>query len=61
LVPQNLWSIIGDSGYIVSSLLPSTAAWHSVHIPTGKMGTRPANASLAGLMDLPRLMGSPTG
>src|SRR6516164_8725064 len=41
LVPQNLWSIIGDSGYIVSSLLPSTAAWHSVHIPTGKMGTRP--------------------
>jgi hypothetical protein len=35
------WSIIGDSGWVVSSILPSTSAFYAVHIPTGKMGTRP--------------------
>src|SRR5713101_4148750 len=34
-------SIIGDSDCGVRSILPSTSASHSVHIPTGKLGTRP--------------------
>jgi hypothetical protein len=40
-VSHTLGSIIGDSGWIVSSILPSTSALYFVHIPTGKMGTRP--------------------
>jgi len=36
-----LWSIIGDSGFVVSSVVPSTQALLSFHILTGKMETRP--------------------
>lgn len=36
-----LWSIIGESGFVVSSVVPSTQALLSGHILTGKTGTRP--------------------
>ena len=36
-----LWSIIGDSGGIVTPLWCSTPAWHPSYMLTGKMGTRP--------------------
>lgn len=41
-----LWSIIGDSGFVVSSVVPSTQALLSFHILTGKMETRPARQAL---------------
>lgn len=41
LVIHTLGSIIGASGWVVSSILPSTSVLYAVHIPTGKMGTRP--------------------
>ena len=37
----DLWSIIGDSGFVVSSLVSSASAFFSFHLLTGKMGTRP--------------------
>jgi len=37
----DLWSIIGDSGFIVSSLVSSALAFFSFHLLTGKVGTRP--------------------
>jgi hypothetical protein len=37
----DLWSIIGDSGFVVSSLVSSASASFSFHLLTGKMGTRP--------------------
>src|SRR2546425_13279759 len=37
----DLWSIIGDSGFVVSSIVSSVAALLSFHVLTGKMGTRP--------------------
>src|SRR6266852_3730792 len=40
-VESMLGSIIGDSGFVVSSVLLSALALHSVHMSTGKMGTRP--------------------
>ncbi len=40
-VESMLWSIIGDSGFVVSSVVPSAQALLSFHILTGKMGTRP--------------------
>src|SRR5439155_25757121 len=40
-VESMLWSIIGDSGFVVSSVVPSTQALLSFHILTGKMETRP--------------------
>src|SRR5262249_14095711 len=36
-----LWSIIGDSGFVVSLILPSTVALLSFHRSTGKLGSRP--------------------
>jgi hypothetical protein len=33
-------SIIGASGWVVSSLLPATSVLYAVHRPTGNMGTR---------------------
>jgi hypothetical protein len=36
-----LWSIIGDSGFVVSSLGSSASTFFSFHLLTGKMGTRP--------------------
>src|SRR6266581_4930097 len=41
VVIHTLGSIIGASGWVVSSILPSTSILYAVHIPTGKMGTRP--------------------
>jgi hypothetical protein len=37
----DFWSIIGDSGFIVSSLVSSALAFFSFHLLTGKVGTRP--------------------
>jgi hypothetical protein len=37
----DLWSIIGDVGFVVSSLVSSASAFFSFHLLTGKMGTRP--------------------
>jgi hypothetical protein len=39
-----LWSIIGDSGFVVSSLVSSASAFLPFHLLTGKMGTRPGFA-----------------
>jgi hypothetical protein len=43
----DLWSIIGDSGFVVSSVVSSVAALLSFHVLTGKMGTRPARLGIA--------------
>jgi hypothetical protein len=40
-VIHHLWSIIGDSGLVVSSILPSAVALLSFHTSTGKLGLRP--------------------
>jgi hypothetical protein len=40
-LPCDPWSIIGDSGCIVSSLVSSASAFFSFHLLTGKMGPRP--------------------
>jgi hypothetical protein len=40
-VESLLWSIIGDSGFVVSAVVPSAQALLSFHLLTGKMGTRP--------------------
>jgi hypothetical protein len=45
-----LWSIIGDSGGVVTPVWGSTPAWHASHMSTGNMGTRP----LYGFADLNR-------
>src|SRR5262249_36891483 len=37
-----IWSIIGDSGFVVSSILSSAVTLLSFHMPTGKLGSRPA-------------------
>src|SRR5712691_4508633 len=41
VVQCDLWSIIGDSGFVVSSVVSSASASFSFHMLTGKMGTRP--------------------
>jgi putative transposase len=40
----DLWSIIGDGGFVVSSLVSSALAFFPFHLLTGKMGTRPLMA-----------------
>ena len=40
-VESMLWSIIGESGFVVSSVVPSAQALLSLHMPTGKLGSRP--------------------
>src|SRR6266851_4745958 len=40
-VESMLWSIIGDVGFVVSSVVLATQALLSFHILTGKMETRP--------------------
>jgi hypothetical protein len=40
-VSGDLWSIIGDSGFVVSALVSSALASFSFHLLTGKMGTLP--------------------
>jgi hypothetical protein len=40
---HHLASIIGDSGFVVSSVLLSAATLLSSHMSTGNMGTRPEN------------------
>ena len=42
----DLWSIIGDAGFVVSSLVSSASAFFSFHLLTGKMGTRPCNIAV---------------
>src|SRR5262249_60146519 len=43
-VIHHLWSIIGDSGFVVSLILLSTVALLSFHRSTGKLGSRPVPA-----------------
>src|SRR5215468_6908663 len=45
-VIHHLWSIIGDSGFVVSLILPSTVALLSFHRSTGKLGSRPLGTSV---------------
>jgi hypothetical protein len=45
VVQCDLWSIIGDSGFVVSSVVSSASASFSFHMLTGKMGTRPSPVS----------------
>jgi hypothetical protein len=40
-VESMLWSIIGEAGFVVSSVVPSAQALLSFHMPTGKLGLRP--------------------
>src|SRR5262249_29582987 len=40
-VESLLWSIIGDAGFVVSSVAPSAQALLSFHLLTGKLGSRP--------------------
>src|SRR6266446_8458174 len=40
-VTHSLWSIIDDSGFVVSSVMPSVLSPLSFQQLTGKMGTRP--------------------
>src|SRR5216683_5348843 len=41
-VESMFWSIIGDVGFVVSSVVLATQALLSFHILTGKMETRPS-------------------
>src|SRR5215510_969571 len=41
-VIHHLWSIIGDTGGVVSFILPSALALLSFHMSTGKLGSRPS-------------------
>ena len=41
-----LWSIISESDFVVSSVVRSAQALLSFHMPTGKLGSRPADATL---------------
>src|SRR5207245_479807 len=43
-VTHSLWSIIDDSGFVVSSVMPSVLSPLSFQQLTGKMGTRPSTA-----------------
>src|SRR5215475_11409308 len=43
-VIHHLWSIIGDTGGVVSFILPSALALLSFHMSTGKLGSRPSAA-----------------
>ena len=47
-VESLLWSIIGDSGFVVSAVVPSAQALLSFHLLTGKMGTRPRQTAREG-------------
>src|SRR5215475_11931636 len=40
-VESMLWSIISESDFVVSSVVPSAQALLSFHMPTGKLGSRP--------------------
>src|SRR5215211_4245375 len=41
VVTHRLWSIIGDSGAVVSSVRPSALVPFSLHVLTGNLGSRP--------------------
>ncbi len=45
-VQYALWSIIGDSGLVVSAVVSLALASFSFHMLTGKMGTRPLATAL---------------
>jgi hypothetical protein len=45
-VKRILWSIIGDSGCIVTSVWCSTPALHASHMSTGNLGTRPVEQAV---------------
>jgi hypothetical protein len=40
-VTHRLWSIISDSGSVVSSVRPAALALLSFHVLTGNLGSRP--------------------
>src|SRR5215813_9543460 len=42
-VESMLWSIISESDFVVSSVVPSAQALLSFHMPTGKLGSRPTS------------------
>jgi hypothetical protein len=48
-----LWSIIDDSGFVVSSILPSAVTLLSFHRSTGKLGSRPRELLRSAVLDLP--------
>jgi hypothetical protein len=50
----DLWSISGDAGFMVSSLVSSASACFSFHLLTGKMGTRPFSAYGALVLNMSR-------
>ena len=47
-VESMLWSIIGEAGFVVSSVVPSAQALLSFHMPTGKLGLRPVAVGKGG-------------
>src|SRR5215813_2023395 len=51
VVTHRLWSIIGDSGSVVSSVGPSALALLSFHALTGNLGSRPPQLATSYLED----------
>src|SRR2546426_5366524 len=51
-VTHSLWSIIDDSGFVVSSVMPSVLSPLSFQQLTGKMGTRPFPPASRGMADI---------
>jgi hypothetical protein len=49
-VESMLWSIISESDFVVSSVVPSAQALLSFHMPTGKLGSRPEHSILVRLL-----------
>jgi hypothetical protein len=60
-VIPHLWSIIGDSGFVVSSILPSGVALLSFHMPTGKLGSRPVETVLFTNKEIDNVQGYGSG
>jgi hypothetical protein len=50
-----IWSIIGDAGFVVSSILSSAVTLLSFHMPTGKLGSRPIASGVSCLLSRARL------
>jgi putative acetyltransferase len=56
-VTHSLWSIIDDSGFVVSSVMPSVLSPLSLQQLTGKMGTRPPEITFWTMWDAGVLAG----
>ena len=57
-VIHHLWSIIGDSSFVVSLILPSAVTVLSFHRSTGKLGLRPLVNGVCECADYPRAPGN---